>query len=144
MLRISLGVIVMTPQDPAIFGMPIDFILLGLTLPGVAVFHEHTMCVALAGLVTAVFYKILLLSPHFEKSRVPLVLPKYLPHDWKGGFVLLGIVWILSSFLDNIAGALMGGVAHQLFRAKVRIGYVLVIVATSSAGGVWSVPGDRK
>jgi hypothetical protein len=67
-----------------------------------------------------------------------------LPHDWKGGFVLLGIVWILSSFLDNIAGALMGGVAHQLFRAKVRIGYVLVIVATSSAGGVWSVPGDRK
>jgi hypothetical protein len=30
-----------------------------------------------------------LLSRHFEKSRVPLALPKFLPHDWKGGFVLL-------------------------------------------------------
>jgi hypothetical protein len=114
--RISLGAIVMTPQDPAIFGIPIDFILFGLTLPGVVVFHEHTMRVALAGLVTVVFYKILLLSPHFETSRVPLVLPKYLPHDWKGGFGLLGVVWILSRFLDNIAGALIGGaLAHQLF-----------------------------
>jgi hypothetical protein len=27
----------MTPQDPAILGIPIDFILVGLTLPGVAV-----------------------------------------------------------------------------------------------------------
>jgi hypothetical protein len=25
----------------------------------------------------------------FEKSHVPLALPKFLPHDWKGGFVLL-------------------------------------------------------
>jgi Na+/H+ antiporter NhaD/arsenite permease-like protein len=92
-----------------------------------------------------VFYKILLLSPHFEKSRVPLVLPKCSPHDWKGGFVLLGIVWILSSFLDNIAGTLIGGaLAHQLFRAKMRIGYVAVIVATSNAVRAWSVPGDRK
>ncbi len=85
------------------------------------------------------------LSRHFEKSHVPLVLPKYLPHDRKGGFVLLGIVWILSSFLDNIVGALIGGApAHQLFRARMRIGYVAVIVATSNAGGAWSVLGDRK
>jgi hypothetical protein len=42
---------------------------------------------------------------------------------WKRGFVLLAIVWILSSFLDNIAGALIGGaMAHQLFRAKVHVG----------------------
>ena len=80
------------------------------------------------------------LSRHFENH-----VPKYLPHDRKGGFVLLGIVWILSSFLDNIVGALIGGApAHQLFRAKVRIGYVAVIVATSNAGGAWSVRGDRK
>lgn len=26
-----------------------------------------------------------LLSRHFEKSRIPVILPKYLPHDWKGG-----------------------------------------------------------
>ena len=83
------------------------------------------------------------LSRHFEKSRVPLVLPKYLPHDRKGGFVLLGIVWILSGFLDNIA-VIGGALAHQLFRAEVRVGYVAVIVATSNAGGAWSVLGDRK
>src|SRR5206468_2268189 len=39
------------------------------------------------------------LSRDFEKSHLPLVLPKYLPHDWKGGFALLGMVWVLSSFL---------------------------------------------
>ena len=43
MLRISLGAILMTPHDPAIFGIPIDFVLFGLTLPGVAVFHENQL-----------------------------------------------------------------------------------------------------
>ena len=33
-----------------------------------------------------------LLSRHFEKSHVPVILPKYLPRDWKGGFVLHGQV----------------------------------------------------
>jgi len=49
----------MTPLHPAIFGIPIDFILFGLTLICVAVFHRHTLRVALAGLVTVAFYKIL-------------------------------------------------------------------------------------
>lgn len=84
-----------------------------------------------------------LLSRHFEKSRVPLALPKFLPHDWKGCFVLLAMIWALSSFLDNIAAALIGGaMAHQLFRAKVHIGYLAAIVAASNAGGAWSVVGD--
>jgi hypothetical protein len=84
-----------------------------------------------------------LLSRHFEKSHVPVVLPRFLPHDWKGGFLLLVVVWILSSFLDNIAGALIGGaMAHQLFRAKVHIGFLAAIVAASNAGGAWSVLGD--
>jgi Na+/H+ antiporter NhaD/arsenite permease-like protein len=84
-----------------------------------------------------------LLSRHFEKSHVPVVLPKFLPHDWKGGFVMLVMVWVLSSFLDNIAAALIGGaMAHQLFRAKVHIGYLAAIVAAANAGGAWSVIGD--
>jgi Na+/H+ antiporter NhaD/arsenite permease-like protein len=84
-----------------------------------------------------------LLSEHFEKSHLPGLLPRFLPHDWKGGFVLLVIVWILSAFLDNIAGALIGGaIAHQLFREKVHIGFVAAIVAASNAGGAWSVVGD--
>src|SRR5688572_19321506 len=33
-----------------------------------------------------------LLSDHFERSHVPLELPRFLPDDWKGAFVLLWIV----------------------------------------------------
>ena len=46
-----------------------------------------------------------LLSKHFEESKVPALLPKYLPAGWKGAFVLLAMVFVLSSFLDNIAAA---------------------------------------
>jgi Na+/H+ antiporter NhaD/arsenite permease-like protein len=168
----------MTPQDPSLFGIPVAFVLFGLTLAGVAIFHRHTMYVALTGLITITIYKIAftgfktgngvmgfvshvehewvilvnllcllmgfaLLSRHFEKSHLPVALPKFLPDDWKGGFVLLVLVWALSSFLDNIAAALIGGaMAHQLFRAKVHIGYLAAIVAASNAGGSWSVLGD--
>ena len=84
-----------------------------------------------------------LLSRHFEKSHVPVVLPRFMPHDWKGAFLMLAIVWVLSSFLDNIAAALIGGaMAHQLFRARVHIGYLAAIVAAANAGGAWSVVGD--
>ncbi|MGH8864613.1 MAG: hypothetical protein ACREVZ_08205, partial [Burkholderiales bacterium] len=146
-------------DGPALFGIPVDFILFALTLIGVALFHAHTLWVALTGLVLIIGYKILfngfkhgagvagfvvhmghewviltnllclllgfaLLSKHFEDSKFPAVLPKYLPNDWKGAFVLLVMVFLLSSFLDNIAAALIGGaVAHTLFRGKVHIGY---------------------
>ena len=84
-----------------------------------------------------------LLSRHFEKSHVPAILPKYLPNDWKGGFVMLVMVFVLSSFLDNIAAALIGGaMAHQLFKGKVHVGFLAAIVAASNAGGSGSVVGD--
>ena len=84
-----------------------------------------------------------LLSRHFEESKVPAILPKYLPGDWKGGFMLLIMVFVLSSFLDNIAAALIGGaMAHQLFKGKVHVGYLAAIVASSNAGGSGSVVGD--
>ena len=84
-----------------------------------------------------------LLARHFEKSHVPVILPKYLPDDWKGAFVMLVMVFVISSFLDNIAAALIGGaMAHQLFKGKVHIGYLAAIVAASNAGGSGSVVGD--
>lgn len=84
-----------------------------------------------------------LLARHFEKSHLPLILPKYLPDDWKGGFLLLVMVFFISSFLDNIAAALIGGaMAHQLFKARVHVGYLAAIVAASNAGGSGSVVGD--
>jgi Na+/H+ antiporter NhaD/arsenite permease-like protein len=177
-MKIASSAFAVASEGPLVFGIPVDFVLFGLTLLGIALFQRHTLRVALAGSVTIAIYKIVftgfktgpgvmgfvshvghewvilvnllcllmgfaLLSRHFEKSHVPLVLPKYLPQGWKGGFVLLVMVWILSSFLDNIAGALIGGaMAHQLFRAKVHIGYLAAIVAASNAGGAWSVLGD--
>src|SRR5574343_25004 len=84
-----------------------------------------------------------ILARHFEKSHVPVILPKYLPDDWKGGFMLLVMVFVISSFLDNIAAALIGGaMAHQLFKGKVHIGFLAAIVAASNAGGSGSVVGD--
>ena len=84
-----------------------------------------------------------LLSKHFEDSRLPVEMPKILPDDWKGGFLLLVMVFVLSSFLDNIAAALIGGtMAAGVFRKKVHIGYLAAIVAASNGGGAGSVVGD--
>ena len=83
-----------------------------------------------------------LLARHFEKSHVISALPHVLPDDWRGAFLLLVIVFVLSAFLDNIAGALIGGaMAHSLFK-KHHIGYLAAIVAASNAGGAGSVVGD--
>lgn len=83
------------------------------------------------------------LSRHFETSNVPEKIPAILPDDWLGGVVLLILVFILSSFLDNIAAALIGGVvAKHVFDEKVHIGYLAAIVAASNAGGSGSVVGD--
>jgi len=84
-----------------------------------------------------------LLADLFEKSSVPAALPSVLPDDWKGCFVLLAAVFVLSSFLDNIAAAMIGGaVAHTVFRGKVHIGFLAAIVAASNGGGAGSVVGD--
>lgn len=84
-----------------------------------------------------------ILAKIFEESKVPELLPKYLPNDWKGPFMLLIFVFILSSFLDNIAAAMIGGtIALIVFKNKVHIGYIAAIVAASNAGGSGSVVGD--
>lgn len=84
-----------------------------------------------------------LLARHFERSQVPAVLPHYMPDDWKGPLMLLVLVFLTSSFLDNIAAAIIGGtVARGVFRGRVHVGYLAAIVAASNAGGSGSVVGD--
>ena len=84
-----------------------------------------------------------ILAKHFEESRLPEILPNFLPDGWKGGFVLLALICILSSFLDNIAAAMIGGtIARVVFKGKVHIGFLAAIVAASNAGGAGSVVGD--
>jgi Na+/H+ antiporter NhaD/arsenite permease-like protein len=82
------------------------------------------------------------LSRHFEDSGAPEVMPRYLPDNWLGPVALLGMVWVVSGFLDNIAAALIGGVIAKHVFKKVHIGYLAAIVASSNAGGAGSVVGD--
>jgi len=163
---------------PLISGIRLEFILFALTLVGVAVFHNKTMYVALAGLASILILKYIflpdysflshltgnehsegewrtlvnltgllfgfgILSKIFEESGIPGKLPAILPDDWKGGFVLLALIFVLSSFLDNIAAAMIGGtIAVVVFKGKIHLGYLAGIVAASNAGGSGSVVGD--
>jgi Na+/H+ antiporter NhaD/arsenite permease-like protein len=114
------------------------------TGPGIAglAAHMHHEWVILANLL-CLLVGFAILARHFEDSRVPEALPRILPRDWKGGFVLLLLIFILSGFLDNIAAALIGAtVAGIVFRQRVHIGYLAAIVAASNAGGAGSVVGD--
>ncbi len=173
---------------PSVGPVRVEFIIFGLLLLGVALFHKQTFWVALTGLAVLLTFKLIfdpgfhliehlfgttpmgeqimdkglrqgewgiilnllglllgfaILSKIFEESGVPDVLPRFLPDDWKGPFILLVFVFVLSSFLDNIAAALIGGsIALVVFRKKVHIGYIAAIVAASNAGGSGSVVGD--
>lgn len=158
--------------------VPVEFVLFGLMLAGVARFHERALECALAGLAAITAYKLAftgfdagpglaglvahlrhewvvlvnllalllgfaVLARHFEESRVPQVLPRVLPDDWKGGFVLLLLIFVLSSFLDNIAAAIIGGtIASTVFGGRLHVGYLAAIVAAANAGGAGSVIGD--
>jgi Na+/H+ antiporter NhaD/arsenite permease-like protein len=83
------------------------------------------------------------LANQFELSNAPEAAPRILPDGWLGGFVLLVLVAVLSSFLDNIAGAMIGGVvARHVYRGQVGVGFLAAIVAASNAGGAGSVVGD--
>jgi Na+/H+ antiporter NhaD/arsenite permease-like protein len=163
---------------PTVAGIPVEFVFFAATLLSVALFHHHTMPIAITGATVIALYKMVfspfrtgagfagffahlghewvvlvnlfllllgfgLLARYFEESRVPAILPRYLPNGWLGGFVLLVLVFVLSAFLDNIAAAMIGGaIAATVFRGKVHIGYLAAVVAASNAGGAGSVVGD--
>jgi Na+/H+ antiporter NhaD/arsenite permease-like protein len=76
--------------------------------------HEWVTLANLLGLLLG----FALLADHFEKSRLPEILPHLLPDDWKGGFVLLIGVFVLSGFLDNIAAAMIGGTMASVLFAR--------------------------
>ena len=83
------------------------------------------------------------LSNQFEQSGLPEAIPSWLPVGWVGGVTLLGLVFLLSIFLDNIAGAIIGGVAaRHVFPRGVTVGFLAAITAAANAGGAGSVIGD--
>jgi len=112
--------------------------------PGIAglTVHLRHEWVTLANLL-CLLVGFAVLSRHFEESRVPDLLPRMLPDDWKGAFLLLVLIFAMSGFLDNIAAAIIGAtVAGSVFRHRVHIGYLAAIVAAANAGGAGSVLGD--
>lgn len=169
---VGLGTLFNGDAGPVILNIRAEFLLFGLSLVGVAVLHGRALEAALSGLVAVVILKWLtvdefalgrhlwheapilvnllglllgfaVLARHFEQSEVPELLPKFLPDDWKGGFVLLVLVFVMSAFLDNIAAAMIGGtIAAHVFKQKLDIGFIAAIVAVSNAGGAGSVVGD--
>jgi Na+/H+ antiporter NhaD/arsenite permease-like protein len=161
----------------AIQDIPLEFVIFGLTLLGVAFLHHHALGVAVAGLAAVIVLHFLatptiataageivvhfgeewvvlanllllllgfaLVSNQFEKSKLPEAIPSLLPDGWIGGLTLLALVFCLSSFLDNIAGAIIGGVvARHVFPHGVTIGFQAAIVSAANAGGAGSVIGD--
>ena len=157
---------------PELLGIRIEFLLFGLTLLGVALFHRRTFEVAVTGLAAILLYKLAfdsafapvdhfvheapilinllglllgfaVLARHFEQSEAPELLPAILPDGVAGGFALLVLVFVLSAFLDNIAAAMIGGtIAMHVYKGKVDLGFLAAIVAASNAGGAGSVLGD--
>ena len=116
-----------------------DFSLIAHFIGDAAHEGEWRILVNLLGLL----FGFAILAEIFKESRFPEILPNFLPDDWKGGFVLLIFIFILSSFLDNIAAAMIGGtIAMVVFKGKLHIGYLAAIIAASNAGGAGSVVGD--
>src|ERR1044071_9187276 len=100
--------------------MSIEFIIFGILVLGIAIFHHRTFEVAAVGTLILFLYKIqftdlrlldhlahesrllvnlfglllgfAILSRIFEASQLPEWLPQHLPKDWKGGLALLAIV----------------------------------------------------
>ena len=111
----------------------------GLAGLGGHLVHEWVVLANLGLLLTG----FAILSRHFEQSSLPDLAPDLLPDGWLGGFTLLGLVFVASGFLDNIASALIGAtIARHVYKGRVTIGYLAAIVAAANAGGAGSVIGD--
>ena len=82
------------PVTPVYFlGIPVDFILFGLTLLGVAVFHQYTLPVALAGLAAITIYKLIFAGFKFGTGLGGLTL--HMQHEW---VILANLFLLLMGF----------------------------------------------
>jgi Na+/H+ antiporter NhaD/arsenite permease-like protein len=93
---------VYSAQPVYLFGAPVDFILFGLTLLAVAVFHHKTLEVALAGLVAVTLYKLLFTGFRQGEGLTGLMLQVH--HEWvilANLFLLLMGFAILARHFEN-------------------------------------------
>jgi hypothetical protein len=58
-IGVALKALRATLTEPILlFGIPFDFVLFALTLLGIALFHRHTLPIALAGLAVIAAYRL--------------------------------------------------------------------------------------
>ena len=76
-----------------VFGIPVDFILFGLTLLGVALFHHHTLYVALTGLAAITLYKLIFTGFKFGAGLAGFAL--HMQHEW---VILANLFLLLMGF----------------------------------------------
>ena len=69
-----------TPDWYRVVGVPVDFILFGLTVLGVALFHAHTLRIALIGVTVISLYKIVFTGFKFGPGVSGWV--SHLGHEW--------------------------------------------------------------
>src|SRR5215510_355928 len=74
----------------AMLGVPFEFVLFGVTLAGVAVFHRHTLPVAVAGLAAIVLYKLFFTG--FKTGPGLGGLGVHMLHEWVILTNLLGLL----------------------------------------------------
>lgn len=77
---------------PQILGVPLDFLLFAATLVGIALFHRHTLFIAVAGLLSITIYKVLITG--FREG-----------HGASGLVAHMGQEWVM---LANLFGLLTG------------------------------------
>jgi Na+/H+ antiporter NhaD/arsenite permease-like protein len=80
-------------EAPALFGIPVEFILFALTLIGVAVFHHYTLQVALTGLATIALYKLVFTG--FKTGPGIGGLAVHMQHEW---VILTNLLCLLVGF----------------------------------------------
>ena len=98
-------------DGPAVLGIPVDFILFAATLLGVALFHHHTLRVALTGLIAISLYKIGFTGFHEGTGLMGWL--AHMQHEW---VVLSNLLGLLLGFALLARHFEDSGVPHVLPR----------------------------
>jgi Na+/H+ antiporter NhaD/arsenite permease-like protein len=112
-------VIAVAPAGPGaayLFGIPVEFILFGLMLVGVALLHEHALGVSLTGLAVILGYEALVTS--FPTGEGAAAFAAHVEHEWVivtnlllllVGFELLSNQFERSNISDHLPNLLPDG-----------------------------------
>jgi hypothetical protein len=100
------------------FHVPIEFVLFGLTLLGVAIFHRHTLGVSLVGLAAIALYKLFFTGFRFGPGVSGL--SESFAHEWVILANLLGLLTGFALFGRLFREQSSAGGAAEIFAAQLE------------------------